>query len=307
MTKIAVAGSINTDFVVRTSRFPLPGETVVGESFAIYGGGKGANQAIAAARMGAHVEFFGAVGRDVHSSDRLNGLAADGVDTRHVARVDGYGGIAVIQVDSSTGQNSITLVSGANARVAADSVRTDLAASCGLGDIICLQLEIPFESVRAALEVGRQVGSVTVLNAVPFDPAASDLLSMVDVLIVNEIEAGQLLGSGPISVSDTCAAAARLKDLGIREAVIITLGSHGAWVSGDSFGLLVPAREVTVVDTTGAGDAFCGAFCAWLASGESILDAVKAGTIAGSLAVQRHGAQPSLPARAEVDQILSAG
>lgn len=307
MNKVAVVGSINTDFVVRASRFPIPGETVAGESFAIFGGGKGANQAIAAARMGASVEFFGAVGRDLHSEERIAGLRDDGVGTHFVARVDDYGGVAVIQVDTSTGQNSIILVAGANARVSPESIASTLAQLCGTGDIICLQLEIPIESNRVALEIGRRRGSVNVLNAAPFDPRAAELLPLVDVLVVNEIEAGQLLGTGPINVNHVRDASERLRALGVRATVIMTLGAHGAWVSGEALDTLVPAQTVPVVDTTGAGDAFCGAFCACLARGESTLDAVRAATIAGSISVQRHGAQPSIPTRAEVEQVLLRG
>lgn len=304
MSKVAAVGSINTDFVARCKRFPSPGETVVGESFAIYGGGKGANQAIAASRLGARVEFFGAVGQDANSLQRLADLQSAGVGTHHIAQVSGYGGVAVIQVESGSGQNSITLVPGANAEVQPHTVERDLSGYCVTGDVISLQLEIPLETVGAALTVGRRVGARTVLNAAPFDPRAADMLELVDALIVNEIEAGQFLGSGPITLENAQYAARALRKLGVREAVVITLGSQGAFLADGSVEEHVPAQPVTVVDTTAAGDAFCGAFCAWLSKGFAAPEAVNIATIAGSLAVQRHGAQPSLPALAELKNAL---
>ena len=302
MNRLAVVGSINTDFVVRTSRFPSPGETVIGESFAIYGGGKGANQAIAAARLDAIVEFFGAIGQDANSSERLAALEAEAIGTKHISRVEGSGGVALIQVETATGQNSITLVPGANGQVLPEIVGPALTEFCGKDDIICLQLEIPFRTVTLALDIGRRCGAVSVLNATPFDPRVMSVLHLVDVLIVNEIEAGQILGTDPVALDDAGTAAKNLRSLGVREAVIITLGSHGAWLSDDSADELIPAREVEVVDTTGAGDAFCGAFCASLARGVSRLEAAVTATVAGSLAVQRHGAQPSLPSLAEIQK-----
>lgn len=302
MSRVALVGSINTDFVVRTSRFPEPGETVVGDSFAVYGGGKGANQAIAAARLGAGVEFFGSVGHDANSAERLAALQAEGVGTGNVRLVDGFGGVAVIQVESSSGQNSITLVPGANGTVDANHVRPALESWCRSGDIFCQQLEIPLETVRAVLEVGRAREAINVLNAAPFDQRVIEMLPLVDVLIVNEIEAGQVLSSAPPRLEDASTASAAIRDMGVRHGVIITLGSRGAWLSDGEVDDLFPARTVQAVDTTGAGDAFCGAFCAWIARGASRLDAVRAGVTAGSLTVQRRGAQPSLPTLDEVER-----
>lgn len=305
MSKIAAVGSINTDFVTRCRRFPSPGETVLGESFAIYGGGKGANQAIAASRLGANVEFFGAVGQDANSHERLTDLQTAGVGTRHVSRVAGYGGVAVIQVESGSGQNSITLVPGANAEVLPQTIEPGLTEYCVPGDVISLQLEIPLETVELALTVGRGRGARTVLNAAPFDSRATGMLKLVDTLIVNEIEAGQFLDMEPISLGNAFEAARALRRLGVQEAVVITLGSHGAVVVDGSTEAHIPAQPVAVVDTTAAGDAFCGAFCAWLSNGQSVPEAVNIATVAGSLTVQRHGAQPSLPTLAELDAALA--
>ncbi len=305
MSRIAVVGSINTDFVVRTGRFPRPGETILGDSFAVYGGGKGANQAIAAARLGANVEFFGAVGTDANSAERLAALRADGVGTTNVVEIDGFGGVAVIEVEEASGQNSIVLVPGANGQVTVDRVRAPLRNWGSVNDVVCLQLEIPLETVEMALTMGRACGALNVLNAAPLDPRIASTLGLVDVLIVNEIEAGQLLGRGPVKVDEVAAVASRLRELGVRDAVIVTLGDRGAWLSDDDSNELIPARRVPVVDTTGAGDAFCGAFCAWQARGSTRLDAVKVAAIVGSLSVQKPGAQPSLPTLNELKEALS--
>jgi ribokinase len=304
MSKIAVVGSINTDFVVRAARFPAPGETLLGESFAVYGGGKGANQAIAAARLGATVEFFGAAGRDPQSIERVQQFVADGVGTTNIITFDGFGGIAMIQVEESSGQNAITLVPGANLLLTPDLVTTRLEAWTRPGDLLCLQLEVPLETVAATLALKERFGMTAILNAAPFDARLSELLSLVDHLIVNEIEAGQLLGSGSISRDDAAAAGARLLASGVRTTAIITLGRYGAVLVDLEGHLMIPAPTVPVVDTTGAGDAFVGAFCAALSRGMDTRDAARSAVIAGSLAVQKPGAQPSLPYSAELTAAL---
>ncbi len=306
MSEVITVGSINTDFVVRTRRFPQPGETIAGESFAIYGGGKGANQAIAAARLGANVTFFGAAGSDANSDQRVFDLEHEGIDVTHIQRTEGYGGVAVVQVDSLSGENSIVLVPGANAHVVPDLVEQDLINTCRSGDVMNLQLEIPMETVLMTMMVCRRhAKSINVLNAAPYSPLVSGMLDLVDVLIVNEVEAGQLLDSARVTVDGASGVAQRIRSFGVRAAVVITLGEHGAWLLDDSVDELIPSLRVDVVDTTGAGDAFCGAVCAWLARRESHLAAVRAGVTAGALSVQREGAQPSLPALEEVNSLLT--
>jgi ribokinase len=305
MSRVAVVGSINTDFVVRAARFPAPGETLIGDSFAVYGGGKGANQAIAAARLGAIVEFFGAAGRDPQSLERVQQMVADSVGTSNIHTFDGFGGIAVIQVEESTGQNAITLVPGANMLLGSELVTLRLETWSQPGDLLCLQLEVPLETVEASLRLKPRLGLTTVLNAAPFDPNVRHLLPLVDYLLVNEIEAGQLLDGGPVSRDDAPAAGAKLRALGIGAAVVITLGGHGAVLVDHDGPLSIPAPSVRVVDTTGAGDAFAGAFCAGLAAGMNHRDAAQSAVIAGSLAVQKAGAQPSLPTAAELAAAIS--
>ena len=306
MTRVGVIGSINTDFVVRAARFPAPGETVIGDSFAVYGGGKGANQAIAAARLGASVEFFGAVGRDPQSTDRVQQLTADGVGTSNIVEFDGFGGIAVIVVEQSSGQNAITLIPGANALLLPADVDQRLDRWCRQGDLICVQLEVPLETVEIALSKKLEFGLTTIVNAAPYDLRGVALLPLTDFLMVNEIEAGQLLGIGSVTREDAGRAGLRLLELGVGVAVVITLGADGATLIDRDGEMHIPARVVPVVDTTGAGDTFVGAFCASLAAGQSPREAAHRSVIASSLAVQKHGAQPSLPSLAELQAVLDS-
>ncbi|HET7035725.1 MAG TPA: ribokinase [Thermomicrobiaceae bacterium] len=300
MTSVVVVGSINTDLVARVRRFPAAGETVFAESFETFGGGKGANQAVAAARLGAATRLIGAVGTDAESQARLDALGAGGVDCAGVRRVPGRGGLALIEVENVSGQNRITVVPGANALVDGALVATALGPALAPGDIVCCQLEVPLEAVEAALRLGRAGGALTVLNAVPARVGLEPLLALADVLVVNEIEAGQLLGGPPVALADAGDGAAALRELGPR-SVVLTFGAAGVFLLSGEQGLLEPAPTVSVVDTTGAGDALVGALCAELARGASLDSALATGVAAASFAVQRAGAQPSFPTRPELD------
>lgn len=303
--RVVVVGSVNTDLVVGVDRFPEPGETVAARTFSTFGGGKGANQAIAAARIGAEVLMIGAVGSDAYSDERLADLVRDGVDVTAVERrSDVAGGIALIQVDA-TGQNMITIVAGANGTVTPDQVERALRAVLRTDDVVCCQLELPLASVTTALRVARDLGGQTVLNAAPAVAGAGALIPLVDVLAVNEVEAGQLLGVGRVAIADAAAAAQALVGLG-PSAVVVTLGESGAVVRSGPIEVAVSAPRVPVVDSTGAGDAFVGALVACLASGMALEQAVRVGVQAGSLAVQRAGAQPSLPRRHELAPFFGA-
>jgi len=277
---------------------------VMGDSFAIYGGGKGANQAIAAARLEAEVELFGAVGRDPESLQRLNQLRLDGVGIANVVEFDGFGGIAIIEVEQSSGQNRIVLIPGANAELRADAVSQRLIGWSQPGDILCKQLEVPLDVVERTLALRAERRMTTILNAAPFDPAVVELLPLVDYLILNEIEAGQLVGMGPVAAAEAGRVGARIRDMGVHAAVIVTLGAEGATLIDEAGELHVAAPEVRVDDTTGAGDAFVGAFSASLARGERTRTAARAAVVAGSLAVQKPGAQPSLPTLSELRAAL---
>jgi ribokinase len=295
MGRVLVIGSSNTDLVCRSPRIPAPGETITGRSFTTFAGGKGANQAVAAARAGADVCFVGACGDDQFGVARLADLKAERIDIGRVRVTPGVSsGVALIVVDDS-GENQIVYVPGANATIDVDAARE--ARTEVTHDVLSLTFETPYKAVEVAVRE-RRPGTVVVLNAAPYDERLAALLRDLDVLICNEIEASALLGR-PVTNEGAIADAAEIVERGVL-AVALTLGAHGAVVADASGAWHVAATTVEVVDTTGAGDAFCGAMCAWLADGHSLRDAVQAGVAAGSLAVTKAGAQPSLPKRVEI-------
>ena len=298
MGRVVVLGSINSDLVVRVPRLPRPGETVLGGEFAVHGGGKGANQAIAAARAGAAVAMAGCLGDDAYGAERLADLRRAGIDVTHVQQLPGIAsGVALIGVDAA-GQNSIMVAAGANGRVTAAMVETLPLAP---GDVLLAQLELPLPVVAAGLNAARRAGALVVLNAAPLHPAVGDLLAGVDVLVVNEVEAADLLGQAAARINE--AALAALAGRG-PTSVVVTLGADGVafWEGGTMRHL--PALPVTPVDTTGAGDAFCGVLAAGLAAGLDLAAAVGRGVVAGGLAVTRPGAQTGLPTADEIEAAL---
>ncbi len=297
MSKLLTAGSINTDLVVRVRRAPEAGETVTGEDFAIFGGGKGANQTVAAARSGADVAILGAIGADDFGRQRLAELEAEGIDTTGVARIaEAPSGVALITVEEG-GENRIAYVPGATMRITHEHVTETFARI--VPQTILTTLELPADALEELVSIGRRVGAPIIVNATPEPASHAAIAAQADVLIVNETEARELIGWGEHQ-SDWEAAAVRLAALGPSN-VIITLGAAGALVLSESGVKLIPSPAVTVVDTTGAGDAFCGAFAAKLAAGVTIEAAALAGVIAGALAVTKAGAQPSQPTLAEID------
>ncbi len=285
---VVVMGSVNLDQVQTVRELPRPGETVHGTSLTYHHGGKGANQAVAAARMGAAVRFIGAVGSDAAGERLLSALADDGIDVSRLRAVEGPTGLAVILV-SEAGENVIVLEAGANGRVSPG----DLSAEDFAGAAIALfQLELPLESVRRGLELAKAAGALTVLNAAPPGGAGSLPSELIDLLIVNETEAAHL---GPtVNPEDH---AALLAELSSRyRGVVMTLGADGAlWTFGGSGGRMPAVRVETVVDTTGAGDTFTGALIARLAEGDAWRQALEVAAAAAALCVQREGAQPSIP------------
>ena len=295
MGRVHVLGSINSDLVVRVARLPRPGETVMGGEFAVHGGGKGANQAIAAARAGASVAMTACLGDDGYGEERLADLAREGIDTSAVARLASVAsGVALIGVDAR-GENCIMVASGANHQVTPVMAE---AMPLAPGDVLLTQLELPLPVVAAGLRYARRSGALTVLNAAPLDPAAVELLTDVDLLIVNELEAADLLGLP--SIAADVAMLAQLAERGPGR-VAITLGERGVVAWEMNTFLTVPPLPVTPVDTTGAGDAFCGVVAAALSEGLSLGLAARRGAVAGGLAVTRLGAQSSLPTRQEID------
>ncbi len=296
---VAVVGSLNMDLVVRSPRIPAPGETVLGGSFFTAPGGKGANQAVAAARMGAAVTMVGRVGADGFGAALLDALAADGIDVRWVGRdEDAATGVALIVVDDR-GQNTIVVASGANSRLSpADVAAADEAlAGC---DVLLLQLETPLETVLAAAQVAHRHGARVILNPAPAGVLPAPLLALVDTLVPNESETALLTGLA----GDVEAAAAALLAQGVGR-LILTLGERGALLAEHGSVQRFEAFPVTVVDTTAAGDAFVGALAAALGEGRPLAEAVRWGNAAGALAATDWGAQPSLPRRDKVLRLLA--
>lgn len=293
---VLTAGSINTDLVARVRRAPEAGETVTGESFAIYGGGKGANQTLAVIRSGVRTAILGAVGNDDFGRQRLADLLAEGVDCESVAHFDGVAsGVALITVEAS-GENRIAYMPGATLRVTANAA--DEAVGRVRPAVILATLELPSEAIQALIDAGRRHGATIIINATPEPSAGAGLAMQADILVVNETEARELLGWGE-DESDWRAAASELREQG-PQSVVITLGDEGVLVLSDGGSQLIPPHAVEVVDTTGAGDAFCGAFAAQIAKGETVARAAQVGAIAGALAVTKMGAQPSQPRWAEI-------
>lgn len=288
---IVVVGSVNADLVVEVPRHPAPGETLTGRDVHLLPGGKGANQAVAAARLGGRVAFVGAVGTDEYAGPATAELERAGVDLTHLRRVPGPTGLAVVTV-ADGGENAIVVVPGANAEVDAASL-DDAAGLWAQASVCVLQLEIPHATVARAAALADDRGARVLLNAAPAAELSPDLLALADPLVVNEHEARLLLGH---ELGSPDRATAGLVDLGAR-SVVLTLGPAGA-VGRDAGGAWsVPAPQVEARDTTGAGDAFVGALALALARGDRMADAARFATSVAAASVQRLGAQTSYPWR----------
>jgi len=293
---ITVFGSINVDLVTRVARIPGPGETVRGSDYALIPGGKGANQALAARRAGADVRLVGAIGDDGMAAIALRELEAGGVDLASVARRGGATGLAIITVDEK-GENAIVVSPGANAHANAASIPPGAFRA---EDTLLLQMEVPFAQSLAAAKAAREAGARVILSVAPYTALPAEDVAAFDMLIVNEHEAADLavhLGVHAKGADATASALARR----LGRTVIATLGPDGA-VAATAEGLIrVPALPVEVVDTTGAGDTFCGVLAAYLDRGAGMAAAMRMAAIAGSLACTKEGAQPSFPTRAEIE------
>jgi ribokinase len=286
------------DLVTRAPRLPKGGETLIGQSFTTVCGGKGANQAVAAARLGAQVSMIGCVGSDAYGEALRGALLAEQIDCRAVSTVDGSSGVALIVVDDNS-QNTIVIVPGANGALTADAIdRFDSVIHAA--DVLICQLEVPDASVGHALKRGRELGKTVILNPAPASrPLPSDWYASIDYLIPNESEASALSGLSVDSLDTAQAAATRLIALGAGK-VIITLGAQGSlFADGQRFEHF-PAPVVKAVDTTAAGDTFVGGFAAALAAGQDEVQAIRFGQVAAALSVTRAGAQPSIPALSDV-------
>ena len=304
MTRILVVGSSNTDMVIRVQRIPRPGETILGGAFSMAAGGKGANQAVAAARAGGRVTFVARIGDDIFGERALAGFEADGLDTRFVIRSSGSSsGVALINVDER-GENSISVASGANALLSVDDVgKADAAFAAA--DVVLVQLESPLETVEAAVRKAGEKGVPVVLNPAPARPLDDALLGRVAILTPNAHEAEILAGIAVGDERGARAAAARLRARG-PETVVVTMGERGVYASAPGFDGLVPAFKVEPVDTTAAGDVFNGALAVALAEKRPLPDALRFAQAAAAVSVTRTGAQPSAPTRAEIFGFLKS-
>ena len=301
MPNIIVVGSLNADLVVRTPRFPQPGETISGEDLNIIPGGKGANQAVAAARQGASVTMVGRVGNDSFGPELINNLKQNNVDTSHIQTdAESATGTAIIVVDAK-GQNSIVLSPGGNGRVTAGDVNH---VSFSDFKLLLLQLEIPVEAVLAAAQRAKESGVRVLLNPAPARSLPDELLSLPDLLVPNESELSLLTDLPVNDISSAENAAKTLLKRGV-QTVIVTLGANGALIVDKQFTKHIPSYKVDVVDTTAAGDAFIGGFASALLQNKSMEEAVRYGCACGALAATKFGAQPSLPTTEEVEQFLN--
>lgn len=296
--KVVVIGSLNMDLVTRAPRLPRGGETLIGKSFATVSGGKGANQAVAAVRLGAQVSMVGCVGSDAYGEQLRAALLAEQIDCQAVSVVDDSSGVALIVVDDNS-QNAIVIVAGANGALT-PAVIDRFDAVLQAADVIICQLEVPDATVGHALKRGRELGKTVILNPAPASrPLPADWYAAIDYLIPNESEASALSGLPVDSLATAETAATRLIAMGAGK-VIITLGVQGAlFANGQSFEHF-PALKVKAVDTTAAGDTFVGGFAAALAAGKSEAQAIRFGQVAAALSVTRAGAQPSIPTLSDV-------
>lgn len=295
---ILVVGSSNTDLVVKTAKLPHPGETVLGGEYFKFHGGKGANQAMAAAKLGGQVRFVGKVGRDDFGKDAVLNLKNAGIDVDFIFKdSETASGIALILVDES-GENSIAVASGANSKLTTDEIK-GLAAVIRSTDLILVQQEIPLECIYALLELADESGVRVILNPAPAMPLDLSYLTKVFLLIPNENEAEVLTGMPVKSVETAIEAGRAILKKGVKH-VVITLGKAGVVYLSQDTELVIPAVEVAAVDTTAAGDTFCGALAVLLAEGADLESAIRFAIEAAGISVTRMGAQASQPYRNEI-------
>jgi ribokinase len=300
--KVVVVGSSNTDMIIKLDKIPVPGETVIGGEFSTAAGGKGANQAVAAARAGGDVTFIACVGEDMFGQESLDGFVKDGINTDHIIKQSkAASGVALIFVDKK-GENSIAVASGANFELTPDHIAqvSDVIKSA---DILVMQLETPVDTITAAAKIAKDNGVKVILNPAPAQALGDDLLECLSVLTPNEIEAEVVSG---VKVEDDASAqeAARvLLDKGL-DSVLITLGPKGVFAANRDGAKMVPGFTVDAVDTTAAGDVFNGALSVALCVNTSLDEAIRFANAAGALSVTKLGAQPSAPTRQEIEELV---
>jgi len=297
--KILVIGSSNTDMTVQTANLPLPGETVLGGVFTMGPGGKGANQAVAVKRLGGDVSFICKVGNDIFGDNAIAHYNREGIDTGGILRSEKPSGVALITVDAKA-ENCIVVASGANADFTEEDIEKCRPAleSCG---ILLLQLEIPIPAVVKAAKIAHDAGATVVLNPAPAADLPDEIFRYISLFIPNETELARF--SGVEIHCENCAkrAAKVMVGKGVRQ-IIVTMGSKGSLITDGENAVMVPARKVQAVDTTAAGDTYCGALCVALSEGKSLVEAAEFATAASALTVQKIGAQNSIPTRSEIQK-----
>ncbi|MDL2304847.1 ribokinase [Bacteroides sp. OttesenSCG-928-D19] len=296
--KIVVIGSCNTDMVVKANRLPVPGETILGGTFYMNPGGKGANQAIAASRLGADVTFVSKVGYDLFGLQALEIYKSEKIDTRFVFTDQTKpSGVALISVDGF-GENCIIVASGANLSLSPEDI--DKAKDRILeADIVLMQLEVPLETVEYATQLAYEYGKKVILNPAPASSLSNQFLDKVYAILPNRIETEMLSGIKVTDEKSAYRAAQVISDKGV-ENVVITLGKEGAYVKEKNNFVMTPARKVEAIDTTGAGDVFCGAVSVYLSEGHSLIESATFANAAAAIAITRIGAQSAIPYRQEV-------
>ncbi len=302
--RLLVVGSSNTDMILQLDRLPRRGETILGGEFVTAAGGKGANQAVAAARAGGQVTFIARVGQDMFGDQAIAGFRRDGIDVSHVVRDrQAPSGVALIFV-AKDGENCIAVAGGANGRLSPADVRKAKPAFAGASAVV-MQLETPLETVLAAAEIAAKAGVPVILNPAPAQPLPAKLLRLVSILTPNETEAERLTGVKVTDEATAAKAARRLLARGV-QTVIVTLGARGAFVATAEVHQRVPGFRVKPVDTVAAGDVFNGALAVVLGEGRPLLDSVRFANAAAAISVTRLGAQPSAPKRREIERLLRA-
>ena len=303
MNKVTVVGSFMYDLVATAPRRPKTGETLIGDSFGMFLGGKGANQAIAASRAGASVTMVGRLGNDLFGDQFLEKFSEEGIKTDFVIQDTENGtGVGMPLIDAS-GDNSIVIIPQANMALTVENI--DKAESViADSDVLILQCEVPMEANKRAAEIANKNDTLVILNPAPARKIPDTLLSLVDIITPNESEAEILTDMPTETNSQAMEAAHHLLSKGV-ETVILTLGSRGSLLLTEKMEKRIPAYSVDVIDTTAAGDAFCGALAAILSNGSIIEEAIKIANAAGALAVTKLGAEPSLPTKKDIDQLIN--
>ena len=302
--KVVVVGSYNTDMTIKSKKLPGPGETVIGGHFSTGGGGKGANQAIAAARIGAEVTFVARVGNDLLGSEGIKRLNEEHINTKYIYRDNELPtGVAFIVVDDK-GENSIVVASGANAKLSPTDVES-ASDEISSADILLIQLESPIESVYASIKSAHDNGVTVILNPAPAQELDNHILKYVDIITPNIVEAEMLTGIKVTDVNSLQSIVNRFFDYGIND-VIITLGSKGYFAGAHDAMKIIPALNVAPIDTTGAGDVFSGSLAAFLSEGMTIEKAARMANAAASVSVTRLGAQDGAPKRVEIENFVAS-